>query len=44
MTGVVTAHRHLAGGRQAGFEFDAPLDEGGFRISSFHEDGMGAGD
>ena len=41
---VVTAHRHLAGGRQARFEFDAPLDEGGFRISGFHEDGMGAGD
>jgi len=44
MPGVVTAHRHLAGGRQARFEFDAPMDEGGFRISGFHEDGMGAGD
>ena len=44
MTGVVIAHRHLAGGRKAGFEFNAPLDQGGFGIGGFLEDGMDAGD
>jgi hypothetical protein len=34
--GVVIAHRHLAGGRETGFEFDAPLDQGGFGIGGFH--------
>jgi hypothetical protein len=42
MTSVVIAHRHSAGVREAGFEFDAPLNQGSFRIGGFHvEEGRG---